>query len=72
MNLKVNMTRLLEKQYFQQRKQNQQRLSHEAVIKIKILNNHDAAAAAKSLQSCPTLCDPIDGSPSGSLVPEIL
>ena len=24
------------------------------------------AAAAKSLQSCPTLCDPIDGSPSGS------
>ena len=25
-----------------------------------------AAAAAKSLQSCPTLCDPIDGSPSGS------
>ena len=31
-----------------------------------------AAAAAKSLQSCPTLCDPIDGSPSGSLVPGIL
>ena len=30
------------------------------------------AAAAKSLQSCPTLCDPIDGSPSGSLVPGIL
>ena len=29
-------------------------------------------AAAKSLQSCPTLCDPIDGSPSGSLVPGIL
>ena len=28
-----------------------------------------AAAAAKSLQSCPTLCDPIDGSPSGSPVP---
>ena len=25
-----------------------------------------AAAAAKSLQSCPTLCDPIDGSPAGS------
>ena len=32
----------------------------------------DAAAAAKSLQSCPTLCDPIDGSPSGSPVPGIL
>ena len=30
------------------------------------------SAAAKSLQSCPTLCDPIDGSPSGSLVPGIL
>ena len=31
-----------------------------------------AAAAAKSLQSCPTLCDPIDGSPSGFAVPGIL
>ena len=30
------------------------------------------AAAAKSLQLCPTLCDPIDGSPPGSPVPEIL
>ena len=29
-------------------------------------------AAAKSLQSCPTLCDPIDGSPLGSSVPGIL
>ena len=29
------------------------------------------AAAAKSLQSCPTLCDPIDGSPLGSSVPGI-
>ena len=31
-----------------------------------------AAAAAKTLQSCPTLYDPIDGSPPGSLVPGIL
>ena len=31
-----------------------------------------AAAAAKSLQSCPTLCDPIDGSPPGSPAPGIL
>ena len=31
-----------------------------------------AAAAAKWLQSCPTLCDPIDGSPPGSSVPGIL
>ena len=32
----------------------------------------DAAAAAKSLQSCPTLCDPIDGSPPGSPILGIL
>ena len=31
-----------------------------------------AAAAANLLQSCPTLCDPIDRRPSGSLVPGIL
>ena len=31
-----------------------------------------AAAAAKSRQLCPTLCDPIDGSPPGSAVPGIL
>ena len=31
-----------------------------------------SAAAAKSIQSCPTLCDPIDGSPAGSPVPGIL
>ena len=31
-----------------------------------------ATAAARSLQSCPTLCDPIDGSPPGSPVPGIL
>ena len=31
-----------------------------------------AAATAKSLQSCPTLCDPIDGSPPGSPIPGIL
>ena len=30
------------------------------------------AAAAKSLQSCPILCDPIDGSPQGSPIPGIL
>ena len=30
------------------------------------------AAAAKSLQSCQTLCDPIDGSPPGSPIPGIL
>ena len=31
-----------------------------------------AAAAAKSLQSCPTLCNPTDGSPPGSPIPGIL
>ena len=35
-------------------------------------NSHAAAAAAKSLQSCPTLFDPIDGSPPGSPIPGIL
>ena len=30
------------------------------------------AATAKSLQSCPTLCDPIDGSPPSSAIPGIL
>ena len=34
--------------------------------------NNAAAAAAKSLELCPTLCDPIDGSPPGSPVPGIL
>ena len=38
----------------------------------KLPNSFYEAAAAKSLQSCPTLCDPIDGSPPGSLVPRIL
>jgi len=36
------------------------------------LNGHAAAASAKSLQSCPTLCNPRDGSPPGSPVPGIL
>ena len=34
--------------------------------------SNSPAAAAKSLQSCPTLCDPIDGSPPGSPIPGIL
>ena len=39
------------------------------VVKVK---SDAAAAATKSLQSCPTMCDPIDGSPPGSPVPGIL
>ena len=37
-----------------------------------LLSRRSAAAAAKSLQSCPTLCDPVDGGPPGSPVPGIL
>jgi len=37
-----------------------------------LLIGYAAAPAAKSLQSCPTLCNPIDGSPPGSPVPGIL
>ena len=40
--------------------------------RIELLKQPTTAAAAKSLQSCPTLCDPIDGSPPGSAVPGIL
>ena len=47
-----------------------------AVSNSDIRNNNDkkatAAAAAKPLQSCPTLCDPVDGSPPASPVPGIL
>ena len=39
---------------------------------FKVLTCLAAAASPKSLQSCPTLCDPTDGSPSGSPVPGIL
>ena len=39
---------------------------------LKELIGQSAAAAAKSLHSCPTLCDPIDGSPPGSPIPGIL
>ena len=41
------------------------------IIQI-MLHDRNASAAAKSLQSCPTLCDPIDGSPPRSPVPGIL
>ena len=37
-----------------------------------MLSRSATAAAAKSLQSCPTLCDPRDGSPPGSPIPGIL
>ena len=44
-----------------------------SLLELQSLKSHPAAAAAaKSLQSCPTLCDPRDGSPPGSPVPGIL
>ena len=41
-------------------------------LRSKILKGYTATVTAKSLQSCPTLCDPIDGSPTDSSVPGIL
>ena len=42
------------------------------VLLLQTPSSDAAAAAAKSLQSCPTLCDPIDGSPPGSPILGIL
>ena len=42
------------------------------ISNLAFITYYNAAAAAKSLQSCPTLCDPIDSSPPGSSVPGIL
>ena len=47
-------------------------MSFNFMASVTICSDFAAAAAAKSLQSCPTLCDPIDGSPPGSPVPGIL
>ena len=44
----------------------------QSLLKQHLLNKAYPAAAAKSLQSCPTLCDPIDSSPAGSPIPGIL
>ena len=43
-------------------------LLHKAIYRFSTAS----ASAAKSLESCPTLCDPIDGSPLGSAIPGIL
>ena len=45
---------------------------HRYQLKVNLDLNAAAAAAAKSLQSCPTLCNPIDDSPPGSSVHGIL
>ena len=50
-----------------------QSLKTEATTKTKLDDTPKSKiSAAKSLQSCPTLCDPIDGSPPGSPSPGIL
>jgi len=48
------------------------RCSTSPVIREMQIKTTAAAAAAKSLQSCPTLCDPIDGRPPGYTIPGIL
>ena len=49
------------------------KLIRNSVIKVSVGNwSSRHPLSAKSLQSCPTLCDPIDGSPRGSPVPGIL
>ena len=53
-------------------KNNQRDSEQKQKYKILTLFFPAAAAAAKSLQSCLTLCNPIDGSPPGSAVPGIL
>ena len=45
---------------------------HLMLVRMAATEKSAAAAAAKSLQSYPTLCNPIDGNPPGSLVPGIL
>ena len=48
------------------------KFSNDSKTTFVVYNQLAPAAAAKSLLSCPTLCDPIDGSPPGSPVPGIL
>ena len=48
------------------------RLTNQMTIWNSMLSNVKQLAAAKSLQSCPTLCNPRDGSPPGSPVPGTL
>ena len=45
---------------------------HKCLLHLPPYTGIAAAAAVKSLQSCPTLCDPIDGSPPGFAIPGIL
>ena len=46
--------------------------THSSILASRNPQTEEPAATAKLLQSCPTLCDPIGGSPPGSSVPGIL
>ena len=46
--------------------------THSSILALRISGTEEPAAAAKSLQLCPTPWDPIDGSPPGSPIPGIL
>ena len=71
------MNRFLEKFNLTRLNQEEIEIMYNPIISTEIeavthLYDPPPAAAAKSLQSCPTLCDPRDGSPPGSPVPGIL
>ena len=70
----MNWTSFPSKELHEQHRRwsNKQGIREMGVREITALIGPAAAAAAKSLQSCLTLCDPIDGSPPGSPVPGIL
>ena len=51
---------------------NSMKRQNDRILKEELPMSVPAAVDAKSLQSCPTLCDPIDGSPPGSATPGIL
>jgi len=54
------------------KKQDTKYILHDFIYVSSKIGKTRVFAAAKSLQSCPTLCDPIDGSPPGSPIPGIL
>ena len=60
------------KKFRPSRSQNEQYNSTLLILFICYTTYSHLFTAAKSLQSCPTLCDPIDGSPAGSPVPGII
>ena len=53
-------------------KKNNMNKEHKVIFKEMLSMYAVAAAAAKSIQLCPTLCNPLDGSPPGSTIPGIL